>query len=153
MRTDKVFPLIVELTKKSKKYTEIILVKVFIADDSILILERLKAMFSELPEIEIIGEARDGIGAIKAARTLNPDVVVLDIKMPGVDGIDVLRKIKNNNQKITVIILTNYPYPQYRKKCMELGADYFFKKSTEFENVMEALKQLIQKTKQTTTSP
>jgi hypothetical protein len=44
-------------------------------------------------------------------------------------------------------MLTNYPYPQYRKKCMELGADYFFKKSTEFENVMETLKQLIQNSK------
>ncbi|MBW1752178.1 MAG: response regulator transcription factor [Deltaproteobacteria bacterium] len=121
--------------------------RVFIADDSMLIMERLKDMLAELPEIEIIGEARDGIGAIKAVRKLNPDVVILDIKMPGVDGIDVLKDIKNNNQNITVIMLTNYPYPQYRRKCMELGADYFFKKSTEFENVMDALKQLIQKTR------
>lgn len=147
MQTGKAFSLIFELTEKSKKYTEIILVRVFIADDSMLIMERLKDMLSELPEIEIIGEARDGIGAIKAVRKLNPDVAILDIKMPGVDGIDVLKDIKNNNQYIKVIMLTNYPYPQYRKKCMELGADYFFKKSTEFENVMEALKQLIQKTR------
>ena len=121
--------------------------RLFIADDSMLILERLKTMFSELPEIEIIGEARDGIGTIENVRKLNPDVVVLDIKMPGVDGIDVLKDIKNNYQNIKVIMLTNYPYPQYRRKCMELGADYFFKKSTEFENVLGALKQLIQNSK------
>ena len=121
--------------------------RVFIADNSMPILERLKVMLSDLSEIEIIGEAKDGIGAIKAVRELNPDVVILDIKMPGVDGIDVLNYIKNNTQNITVIMLTNYPYPQYRKKCMELGADYFFKKSTEFENVMETLKQLIQNSK------
>ena len=121
--------------------------RVFIADDSMLILERLKTMFSEHPEIEIVGEAQDGIGAIKTIRKLNPDVVVLDIKMPGVDGLDVLKDIKNNYQNIKVIMLTNYPYPQYRRKCMELGADYFFKKSTEFENVMGALKQLIQNSK------
>ena len=121
--------------------------RVFIADNSMPILERLKVMLSDLSEIEIIGEAKDGIGAIKAVRELNPDVVILDIKMPGVDGIDVLNYIKNNTQNITVIMLTNYPYPQYRKKCMELGADYFFKKSTEFENVLEALKQLIQSSK------
>lgn len=121
--------------------------KVFIADDSMLILERLKAMLVDLPEIEIVGKAGDGIEALKAVRKLNPDVVVLDIKMPGIDGINVLKAIKSNNQNIKVIMLTNYPYPQYRKKCMELGADYFFKKSTEFENVMEALKQLIQKTR------
>jgi len=122
-------------------------VRVFIADDSILILERLKVMLSDLPEIVIIGESRDGIGAIKALRKLNPDVVILDIKMPGVDGIDVLKYIKNNNEKIRVIMLTNYAFPQYRKKCMELGADYFFKKSTEFENIMDALKQLNQNLK------
>lgn len=121
--------------------------RVFIADDSILILERLKVMLSDLPEIVIIGESRDGIGAIKALRKLNPDVVILDIKMPGVDGIDVLKYIKNNNEKIRVIMLTNYAFPQYRKKCMELGADYFFKKSTEFENIMDALKQLNQNLK------
>lgn len=121
--------------------------RVFIADNSMPILERLKVMISDISEIEIIGEAKDGIGAIKAVRELNPDVVILDIKMPGVDGIDVLNYIKNNTQNITVIMLTNYPYPQYRKKCMELGADYFFKKSTEFENVMETLKQLIQNSK------
>ena len=121
--------------------------RVFIADNSMPILERLKVMLSDLSEIEIIGEAKDGIGAIKAVRELNPDVVILDIKMPGVDGIDVLNYIKNNTQNVTVIMLTNYPYPQYRRKCMELGADYFFKKSTEFENVMETLNQLIQNSK------
>jgi YesN/AraC family two-component response regulator len=120
-------------------------VRVFIADDSMLILGRLKAMLSDLSGIEIVGEARNGIEAIKAVKKLNPDVVILDIKMPGVDGIDVLKYIKNNNQYIKVIMLTNYPYPQYRTKCMELGADYFFKKSTEFENVIDALKQQIQK--------
>ena len=121
--------------------------RVFIADDSVLILERLKAMVADLPEIEIIGEARDGTEAIEAVGRLNPDVAILDIKMPGTDGINVLREIKNRNDNIMVIMLTNYPYPQYRRKCMELGADYFFKKSTQFENVMEALKQRIQNSK------
>ena len=121
--------------------------RVFIADDSMLILGRLKAMLSDLSEIEIVGEARNGVETIKAVKKLNPDVAILDIKMPGVDGIDVLKYIKKNNRNIKVIMLTNYPYPQYRKKCMELGADYFFKKSTEFENVIDALKQQIQKSK------
>ena len=143
MQTGQAFSLIFELTEKSEKYTESILMKIFLADDSVLIVERLKAMISDLPEIEIIGEARNGIEAINAVGKLNPDVVVLDIKIPGVDGIDVLTDIKNKNQNIVVIMLTNYPYPQYRKKCLELGADYFFKKSTEFENVIETLKQLI----------
>jgi YesN/AraC family two-component response regulator len=120
------------------------LVRVFVADDSVLIRERLRALLSDFSEIEIISEARDGVEAKKAIGKLNPDVAILDIKMPGVDGIDLLKYIKNKNQNIKVIMLTNYPYPQYRKKCMALGADYFFKKSMEFQNVLDALKQLIQ---------
>ena len=118
--------------------------KVFIADDSKIFRDRLKEMLAELTEIEIIGEAENILETKKRIRKLNPDVVILDIRMPDGSGIDILKHIKKNNQAPVVIILTNYPYPQYRKKCMELGADYFFKKSDEIEEVLEAFKQLIQ---------
>ncbi len=117
--------------------------KVFIADDSKIFRVRLKEMLSELTEIEIIGEAENTLETTKRIRKLNPDVVILDIRMPDGSGIDVLKHIKKNNRAPVVIILTNYPYPQYRKKCVELGASYFFNKSDEIEKVLEALKQLI----------
>ena len=117
--------------------------KVFIADDSDIVRERLKEMLSEISEVEIIGEAGDGEEAIKSILELHPDVVILDIRMPGGNGIDVLQAIKRGDAAPTVIMLTNYPYPQYRKKCMDLGADYFFDKSNEFERVMEVIEQLI----------
>lgn len=118
--------------------------KVFIADDSAAIVERLITMLSELPQVEIIGHAQDAREAIKAIRQLNPDVVILDIRMPGGSGIDVLKDIKSNKPTPVVIMLTNYPYPQYRKKCKALGADFFFDKSTEFEKVTKVLERLIQ---------
>jgi DNA-binding NarL/FixJ family response regulator len=117
--------------------------KVFIADDSQVMRERIIEMLSELPEIEIIGQAQDGIEATNLIEKLNPDVVILDIRMPRGNGMDVLQNIKKNNPALIVIMLTNYPYPQYRKKCMASGADYFFDKSTEFEIVTEVLKELI----------
>ena len=117
--------------------------KVFIADDSAVMRERLIEMLSELPEIEIIGQAEDGFQATNLIEKLNPDVVILDIRMPRGNGIDTLQNIKKNNPASIVIMLTNYPYPQYRKKCMDLGADFFFDKSTEFEKVTEVLKELI----------
>jgi len=117
--------------------------KVFIADDSAVVRERVEEMLSELPEIEIIGQAEDGIQAKNLIEKLNPDVVILDIRMPRRNGIEVLQKIKKNNPALIVIMLTNYPYPQYRKKCMKAGADYFFDKTTEFEKVTEVLKKLI----------
>ena len=62
--------------------------------------------------------------------------------MPGGSGIDVLQEMKKNNQTPLVIVLTNYPYPQYRRKYIEAGADFFFDKSTEFDRVGEVSKQL-----------
>jgi DNA-binding NarL/FixJ family response regulator len=118
--------------------------KVFIADDSAMFRERLKELLSEVTGIEIIDEAGDGTEAIRGIQELKPDLVILDIRMPGGNGIDTLKNIKKMKQAPVVIMITNYPYPQYRKKCMELGADYFFKKSTEFEKVIEVIEQLAQ---------
>ena len=119
--------------------------KIFIADDSAVVRERLIEMLSELPEIEIIGQAQDGLEATNLIKKLNPDVVILDIRMPRENGIDVLQNIKRDKQAPIVIMPTNYSYPQYRKKCMEAGADFFFEKSTEFEKVMEVVKKVKQR--------
>jgi DNA-binding NarL/FixJ family response regulator len=116
--------------------------KVFIADDSPILRERLKAMLSDLPEVEIAGQAHDTPEAIQSIKEMKPDVVILDIRMPGGSGIEVLQSIKKDRTDIKVIIFTNYPYPQYRKKCMELGADFFFAKSTPFEEVVNAINEL-----------
>lgn len=118
--------------------------KVFIADDSDFIRERLPEMLSELSGIEIIGQAEDGIEAINSIRTLNPDVIVLDIRMPGKSGIEVLKEVKKHKPSTVIIILTNYPYPQYKKKCLEAGADFFLDKSIDFDQLTDILKQLSQ---------
>ena len=117
--------------------------KVFIADDSQVIRERLSALLSDIEGIEVIGEAKDGLEGRDAILKQKPDVVILDLRMPWRNGLDMLRDIKESNPDIKVIILTNYPYPQYRRRCMEEGADYFFNKSSEFEKVPEVLAKLI----------
>ena len=113
-------------------------------DDSALVRERIITMISEHPGIEIIGQAENALEGIDSIRKQKPDVVILDIRMPGGNGIEVLKNIKKNSSGPTIIILTNYPYPQYQKKCMEAGADYFFDKSTEFNKIIEVIKKLIQ---------
>jgi DNA-binding NarL/FixJ family response regulator len=117
--------------------------KVFIADDSALLRERLIDMLSELEGIEIVGQAEDSLSAVRSIHKLKPDVVILDIWMPGGSGFNVLQNIKKNKVANVVIMFTNYPYPQYRKKCMDEGADFFFDKSSEFEKITEMLRQLI----------
>jgi DNA-binding NarL/FixJ family response regulator len=116
--------------------------RILVVDDSPIVRERLVALLAEVGGVEVVGQAQDVPEAIAAIRALRPDVVTLDIRMPGGNGIDVLREIKKERPAPVVIMLTNYPYPQYRKKCLDAGADYFLDKSTEFEQVAQILKRL-----------
>ena len=86
-------------------------------------------MLSGIPGIEIVAEAQNVPEALLSIDLFQPDAVILDIQMPGGSGIDVLRDIKARHASTVVIVLTNHPYPQYRQKCAELGAEYFFSKS------------------------
>ena len=115
--------------------------KVFIADDSALVRERLAALISEIEGVEVVGQAEDAPEVLEGIQQLRPDVVILDIRMPGNNGIQVLEAIKRSTAAPVVIMLTAFPYPQYRKKCLEAGAEYFFDKATEFEQVAEVLKK------------
>ena len=118
--------------------------RVLIADDSEPLVQRLAAKLGEVSGIEIVAQTGTVAEAAEAVRSLNPDVVILDICMPGGSGIDVLKGMKRDLLTPIVIVLTNYGYPQYRKKCLQLGARFFLDKSAEFERVSEALRNLIQ---------
>ena len=123
--------------------------RLFIVDDSEILRVRLIDMLSEIEGIEIIGQAQESLDAIESIQELNPHVVILDIRMPRINGIKVLEAIKKDDESPTVIIFTNYPYPQYRKRCMDLGADFFFDKSTEFEKLIDTVKYLVHDCSQT----
>lgn len=117
-------------------------IKIFISDDSPVVRVRLTNMLSDVKGIDLIGEAANVQDSIDEILRLRPDVVILDIRMPGGSGIDVLKRIKSDDYAPVVIVLTNYPFPQYRKICTDNGADYFFDKSNEFHRVLEVLKNL-----------
>jgi len=115
--------------------------KVFVVDDSVIVRERLITLLGELPNVTITGEAekaRDAIAGIQKAR---PDIVVLDISMPGGSGIQVLETLKKERPSPMVIMLTNFDQPQYRQRCMQLGADHFLDKSSNFERVIDIVRE------------
>lgn len=114
---------------------------IVIADDSHIVQERLITLLSELTSVEIVGQAENVPSAIKIIRRLQPNVVILDIRMPGGSGIDVLEVIKQDEITPIVIILTNYPYAGYRRKCLQAGADFFLDKSSEFDQIPALLAQ------------
>ncbi len=118
--------------------------RVFICDDSASVRERLVTMALDLPEVDMVGQAEDAPGSVDAIRQAQPDVVILDIRMPGGSGIEVLRRLKEMTPAPAVIMLTNFSYEQYRTKCEAAGADFFFDKSTEFDQIPLALEQVRQ---------
>ena len=121
--------------------------KVLIVDDSNIIRDRIAKTLSGIARVEIAGEASNSIEAIHMVNKLRPDVVTLDIRIPGESGIEVLKKIKKTHSSIIVLVLTNFPQEQYRNKCYQLGGDYFFSKSDEFEKVEEIVSILAGNTK------
>jgi len=114
---------------------------VFIVDDSAVVRDRLAQMISSLPGVAIAGQADIAFEAIDGLRRLRPACAVLDISMPGGSGMHVLETIKREQPALEVIMLTNFAQDQYRQKCLQLGADYFFDKTTEFEKVLDVLRR------------
>jgi DNA-binding NarL/FixJ family response regulator len=117
--------------------------RVLIADDSEAIVQRLITLLAHVRGVEIVDQVGTVEETTEAVRRLRPDAVILDMKMPGGSGIDVLESMKKERLISTVIVLTNHPYAAYRKKCLQVGAKFFLDKSNEFARVGEVLQGLI----------
>jgi DNA-binding NarL/FixJ family response regulator len=117
-------------------------VNVLIVEDSIIVRERLAALVADLRNVAIVGHAGDGFQAKTLFRQHRPDAVVLDIQLPGINGLDLLAQFKRKNPACVVIVLTTYAFKEIRQRCVALGADYFFDKCSEFERVIEVLSML-----------
>ena len=116
--------------------------RIFVVEDSELIRERLLSMLASMSGVEVIGHAETAGDAIAGILAVRPEVVVLDIKLKGSSGIEVLQTIKRRLASVTVIMLTNYASEEYRKRCLEAGAEYFLDKTNEFEQLCPILHQL-----------
>ncbi|MEI6886395.1 MAG: response regulator transcription factor [Bacteroidota bacterium] len=118
------------------------MVRVLLADDSDLILERLQQMLRLNPQVEIAGSFKDGIKTLEALKRLKPDLAIVDIKMPGLSGLEVLHEIRKEDSRLKFMILTFYSSDNYRKLAMQYGADYFFSKVDDFEKISPVVNEL-----------
>jgi YesN/AraC family two-component response regulator len=113
--------------------------RVLIVDDSAMLREGLTNLCSLRSELEVVGTASDGVEALEAIRNLKPDVVSLDIRMPNMSGIEVLRAIRRNRLSCTPIVLSGMADEFFRAKCLKLGAKYVFDTGTELDKFLRAL--------------
>jgi len=116
--------------------------KVIIADDSTIMLDRLQQMLLRLTDVEVVGTFSNGTDALSALQKLKPDLAILDNKMPGIKGVDIIREIRKEDSKMKLMLLTFYADTYYREQAMNAGADYFFSKSDDFEKIPELIDQL-----------
>jgi DNA-binding NarL/FixJ family response regulator len=130
------------VTRPIQKKTSRSRLGVLVAEDSAATRESLSELLSGLPGMELLGLAKDGTEAMEGVRSLDPDVLILDIHMPRRNGLQVLRAVRKRKNHCLVIVLTKLSDDFYREKCRELKADYFFDKLTEFDQFVNLLKSL-----------
>ncbi len=118
--------------------------RIVLADDSSLILERLQQMIGISKNAKIVGTFNNGTDTLEALKTLKPDVAIVDIKMPGLTGLQVLNEIRKENKSIKFIILTFYSSDHYRNMAFRDGADYYFSKVDDFDKVFLAVEEIAQ---------
>jgi len=114
---------------------------VLLADDQDLIREALRALLAQEPRINVVGQARNGFDAIDEARRLKPDVVLMDVRMPGLSGPDATARIRTNRglSATRVLILTTFEDADVVRACMNAGADGFIGKGVAASTLVEAI--------------
>lgn len=117
-------------------------IRVLLADDQALVRAGFRVLVGLAPDIEIVGEAADGATAVDLARSLRPEVVLMDIKMPGTDGVQATRQIAADPdlRGVRVIILTTFEEDEYIFTAIHAGASGFLVKDTEPEDLVSAIR-------------
>jgi len=112
---------------------------IMIVDDNVNFVKRMTGLLENLDGIGSINAAGDYDSAVRLLSELTPDFLLLDINLPGKNGMEILKLIKNNKLKCEVIMITNHADEYYRNQCKKLGAKYFLDKSSEFGLVPEII--------------
>ncbi|MDA3843351.1 MAG: response regulator transcription factor [Candidatus Kapabacteria bacterium] len=120
------------------------MIKIIIADDHAVVRKGLKQIFDETLDLVVTGEASNGFELIDQIKVKKYDVVILDISMPGKDGLDTLKEIKTICPDLPVLIFTIYPEEQYALRVLKAGAAGYVNKETEADVLIEAIRKVSQ---------
>jgi len=121
-------------------------IRVLIADDQALVRAGFRVLVAAADGLEVVGEAEDGESAVAMAEQLSPDVVLMDVRMPGTDGLEATRRILNQkpDDSPRVLVLTTFDADDYVYQALRAGASGFLLKDTEPEQLIEAIRVIAQ---------
>jgi RNA polymerase sigma factor (sigma-70 family) len=117
-------------------------IRVLLADDHPFFLYGVSTYLKTVPEIEIVGEANSGEDVVNQAKQLNPDVILMDIRMPGMNGIEATKKIKQSNPETNILIFTMFKDDQSVFTAMRMGAKGYILKDAGKEEIIRAIKTI-----------
>lgn len=121
-------------SKQNKK------VKLLVVDDHPLIRQSISSLLDDYKSISLVGEAENGLQAVKCSKSLKPDVILMDIEMPGIDGIEATKIIKLRQPEIKIIGFSNHTELSVAQKMLEAGADFFLTKSCSLDELIDKIK-------------
>ena len=121
-------------------------VKILIGDDHRIVREGLKQILADAPDVQVVSEAQTGSEVLERVVALQGraglDLVLLDIALPGIDGLDVLQRLKREHPKLPVLMLSTYPEKQYAVRCIKLGASGYLNKSADPDDMLAAVRKV-----------
>lgn len=116
------------------------MIRVLVADDHHLVRTSIVHLLNAEKDINVVGEAADGEEAIAQTRRLNPDVVVMDIRMPGIGGLEATRKIRRLTSDIRILVLTAFIEEAFAQRLLEAGAHGFISKGSQHDEMVKAIR-------------
>ena len=114
-------------------------IRVVLADDHVFVRDGIKSLLENEANIEVVGEATDGLEALKMVETTHPDLLILDIRMPNLTGIEVVEKLRSQNNLVKIVMLSMHESEEYVLKSIKAGADGYLLKGSSKEEFLKAL--------------
>lgn len=114
-------------------------IRILIADDHTIMRDGLRALLANEPGLEIVGTAADGVSAVRMSDELRPDIVIMDVSIPGTGGIQAIRNIKRKSLSIGIVVLTFHTEEHFVKGAIDAGADCYVLKDERREELMKAI--------------
>lgn len=116
--------------------------RILVVDDDAAFRQRVKAFFAREADMEVVAEASDGEEAIRKAQELKPDVVLMDVRMPGLNGVTATRKLREEMPEVKVIMLSVFDLPEYREAAMVSGASGYVVKKSMIEALLPEIRRV-----------